>query len=602
MIYNAHRLAQIHALLDGSRPDDARAQIEQAVLLEPGNPAVWHLAGVIRRRLGDNAGAIDALAKAVAAGQPGAEVCNSLGLAHEDAGQAEEALCAFEQALAREPDYVPALTNLARILAQTGDHERAEKMLRASLARRPSATALLNALGATLLDAGQADRAEPVYRQALALEPTNRVATIRLAQVLRELGRAAEAVQLLRGSRDKVGASPELVEALAGALTGNGEWQAAEEQLEQLCSQVPGYFPAHRALVRLGREYGSGKDCYRSYRALVSQWPGEAVIWQDWLRILLQYRDYAEAVLVTESARAAIGDTPDVLFARAIALGETGRGAEAEDLFARIEGVPLGASPAYLTARARNAVRMREAALAARLASLAAERDPLDQFALAYLGLAWRLLGDEREFWLHDYERQAQQVPLAGYDRPDQLEELKEVLRKLHLARHHPPDQSLRGGTQTEGALFQLPDPVIRRLREAIESAVGGYIAGLPDDPQHPYYGRKRAGAGFRFTGSWSVRLTTAGFHIAHIHQAGWISSALHLNVPELQEGERADAGALVLGEPPADLDLGLPARRTVYPVAGSLVLFPSSMWHGTVPFEGDNERMTVAFDVVPTR
>jgi hypothetical protein len=31
-------------------------------------------------------------------------------------------------------------------------------------------------------------------------------------------------------------------------------------------------------------------------------------------------------------------------------------------------------------------------------------------------------------------------------------------------------------------------------------------------------------------------------------------------------------------------------------------VLFPSYVWHGTVPFAGDQPRLTVAFDAVPDR
>jgi hypothetical protein len=34
----------------------------------------------------------------------------------------------------------------------------------------------------------------------------------------------------------------------------------------------------------------------------------------------------------------------------------------------------------------------------------------------------------------------------------------------------------------------------------------------------------------------------------------------------------------------------------------GTLVLFPSYFWHGTVPFSGKQTRLTVAFDAVPGR
>ena len=32
----------------------------------------------------------------------------------------------------------------------------------------------------------------------------------------------------------------------------------------------------------------------------------------------------------------------------------------------------------------------------------------------------------------------------------------------------------------------------------------------------------------------------------------------------------------------------------------GRLVLFPSYMWHGTIPFHDAQPRTTIAFDVVP--
>jgi hypothetical protein len=41
-------------------------------------------------------------------------------------------------------------------------------------------------------------------------------------------------------------------------------------------------------------------------------------------------------------------------------------------------------------------------------------------------------------------------------------------------------------------------------------------------------------------------------------------------------------------------------AEHFVKPKPGRLVLFPSYMWHGTVPFTTDEARMTIAFDAVP--
>jgi hypothetical protein len=43
-----------------------------------------------------------------------------------------------------------------------------------------------------------------------------------------------------------------------------------------------------------------------------------------------------------------------------------------------------------------------------------------------------------------------------------------------------------------------------------------------------------------------------------------------------------------------------LAAEHAIKPEPGRLVLFPSYMWHGTAPFSGDAERLTIAFDLLP--
>jgi hypothetical protein len=172
-------------------------------------------------------------------------------------------------------------------------------------------------------------------------------------------------------------------------------------------------------------------------------------------------------------------------------------------------------------------------------------------------------------------------------------------LRALHIARGEYVDQSVRGGTQTDGPLLSRIDPTIRRLRAAIIEAVKGYVRQLPaPDETHPLLSQRRDRR-TRFAGSWSVRLRPGGRHVNHVHPQGWISSALYIALPPKEPGEAADAGWFTVGEPQEQLGIALEPWRKIEPRPGCLVLFPSWMWHGTVPFtRGD--RLTVAFDVRP--
>jgi hypothetical protein len=212
-----------------------------------------------------------------------------------------------------------------------------------------------------------------------------------------------------------------------------------------------------------------------------------------------------------------------------------------------------------------------------------------------YAAIAWRLAGDPRAAWLDDDASFVSVIDLA--DRIPDLGRLATVLRGLHRAKNQHLDQSVRGGTQTDGTLFTRVEPAIRALRAVVVEAVADHVARLPArDPRHPLLGHGRP-AKPRFAGSWSVRLAGQGHHANHVHPAGWISSAFYVAVPE----EAADAGAqpgwLTLGSPQAELGLHMPPVRTIQPRPGRLVLFPSTMWHGTNPYRS-GERLTVAFDV----
>ena len=104
---------------------------------------------------------------------------------------------------------------------------------------------------------------------------------------------------------------------------------------------------------------------------------------------------------------------------------------------------------------------------------------------------------------------------------------------------------------------------------------------------------------GFRIKGSWSVRLSSQGFHINHFHGDGWISSAFYVALPPTLGDAANPAGWLTLGQPSEELGLNLPPLHVIEPKPARLVLFPSTLWHGTLPFSA-GERLTVAFDIVP--
>ncbi|MBS0430823.1 MAG: hypothetical protein JSS21_00235, partial [Proteobacteria bacterium] len=99
----------------------------------------------------------------------------------------------------------------------------------------------------------------------------------------------------------------------------------------------------------------------------------------------------------------------------------------------------------------------------------------------------------------------------------------------------------------------------------------------------------------------WSVRLRPHGFHVNHYHPEGWVSSACYIQLPGAVNAAGCE-GWLKFGEPGFPTNPSLPPEHFIRPDAGLLALFPSYMWHGTVPFPGDpgDTRLTIAFDILP--
>lgn len=382
---------------------------------------------------------------------------------------------------------------------------------------------------------------------------------------------------------------PAIARNHALALVAEGAEDEGLALLEATVAAHPRWIEGHRVLAGLRTTLGH-EDFTASFRAALAQAPGEAAIWLGWFHALATARRWDAARQVLEQAAQVLGETRAIVLSRLFLAGESGEKADDPALFDAVDHI---SDPGLDLARVRHFLRTGQVARAREVALAHVAAGTGGPF-WPYLGLAWRLLDDPQAHWLDrdmEFVRMVD-LPLGEAD----MAELADLLRGLHRARAPWHEQSVRGGTQTDRPLLMRIDPVILRTRRCIEQALVAYVAALPPpDRAHPLLGAPRKGA--RIAGSWSVRLAPGGFHATHTHPMGWISSAFYVGLPP---GDPAsDAGHLAFGVAPPELGLDVPRYGTVAPVTGRLVLFPSTLWHGTVPFAGE-ERLTIAFDAVP--
>ncbi len=226
--------------------------------------------------------------------------------------------------------------------------------------------------------------------------------------------------------------------------------------------------------------------------------------------------------------------------------------------------------------------------------------DPHNVTATARLATAYRLMGDPRYKTLYDYETSVQtyeiETPAGWSSLPAYLSDLASLLTRLHSFRKEPFDQSLRNGSQTSQNFMRSSDPVLQAFFKAIDAPIRAHMQRISKVPGR--LGRRHLGD-YRIAGCWSVFLRPEGFHAGHIHHQGWLSSAFYVEVPT-QPSPNPRAGWIKFGEPGQPTQPKLEAEHYIQPRPGLLALFPSHMWHGTVPFTSPERRITIAFDVVP--
>lgn len=536
-----------------------------------------------------SAGRIDqalGLAEALVAQAPdAADAWQLLGICQAEAHCRSQAIAAFERAMALLPGETTVARNFAVFLSREG-----------------------NALCAH----AQWQEAEPLLRRAVALQPGQASAWVDLGMALRHLGRVDEALVALRQAERLLQRgghrSSALQDAINGVLADAGCSEQALAGARELVSRDPAYAPAHETLGQLLWEnragLSPGEDPFDEFRAAARAQPGNWPLQLALARMLMSANRPEEVLALLHPLRRNDPGDPVLEWYAADALDALEQHAQAAQLYARVARSEQGDTPAFLNAHARHAFRTQRFDLAQHCAQRCVQLDPRDQQGWANLGTAWCLLDDEREHWLFDYERLVASIEVGipeGFgDRQAFLQALGATLESMHGASREPINQSVRGGTQTAGRLFGRDNALLRATETALRTAIEAWLATLPDDANHPFLARRNRSVAF--VGSWSVRLSSAGHHANHIHGDGWASSAFHVWLPPSvsESDDESRAGWIQCGQPPDELGLNLAPRRVLKPRAGWLVLFPSFIWHGTVPFQASTPRLTIAVDMQP--
>ena len=503
----------------------------------------------------------------------------------------------------KAPTSVPAAGTPAQLqaivsLASSGDLERAVAEARV-IADSDVAIEAWRFLSEVNANLQRWDEAVAAIENALRFAPGSRRLRLARALLLEQRGDDHVALAELESLAREAVDSPQLLVHLAAQLTTAGRVHEAEGLLSRGLVFWPADAALHAQLARLRWQQGAGLDAMRELERAIEKQPGELHLRLVAADLLRNANAAGRALDLLAGGLELAPDSP---------IFRTSIGALLEGMD-RLDEALVHLREAYTRAPGSVAVRRNLAVGLLRTGAAAEARAllegllaqfPDDQWLIAQRATALRVLGDAEYTRLYDYARLVKAFTLKP---PPQFDDIgafnaafARELGTMHRAVQHPLDQSLRGGSQTERHLPR-DNEMVATFFAMLEAPIREYMGTLrPDDASHPLDRRRRAD--YRISGSWSVQLRAGGYHIDHVHPRGWLSSAYYVSLPDVSDAD-SRAGWIKFGEPGTRV-AGCGPEHFVKPAEGMLVLFPSYMWHGTVPFAAGGPRLTAAFDVVP--
>ena len=440
---------------------------------------------------------------------------------------------------------------------------------------------------------GLLSQAETAYQRILASDPNQPIALHLLGVVAHQTGKNDVAVDLITRA---IAIDPDLAEAhsnLGTALRDLGKLEEAVTSYHKALALKPDYADAHNNLGNALKDLGKPEEAVASYHKALNLKSDLAEAHNNLGNALRHLGKPEEAI---SSYQKALNLKPDYVNAHnnlGLALRELGRLEDALQIFESIDTpecyahvleclFALGEYDKFYekqTASARNnEINTRVAAINA-FASHQLNRSDPHPFCPTPL----------------KFVRVCE--PLDGVDDADGfLRDLMDDLQSRE-AIWEPPGKTTRHGFQTMPNLFKKPYGRLVELDRIIKDTIENY---------HFEFSSENCDFIRLFPktltlSGWFIRLIKGGHQTEHIHSGAWLSGIFYLQMPKCTDQEEGSIELGLWGYDYPILNKSYPKNR-FYPKNGSIILFPSSLFHRTIPFHSDEERMSIAFDLRPTQ
>ncbi|MEM6938385.1 MAG: putative 2OG-Fe(II) oxygenase, partial [Pseudomonadota bacterium] len=458
--------------------------------------------------------------------------------------------------------------NLALVASQQGSLEKAADAWQQALKLKPDHPPSRAGLDQLLVSRVSALLQQGAPAQALALLDQHAASPSALlldarAAVQHRLGKGDDAITLSRRAVALAPGNARLRANLAALLCGQTDPEMiseAERLASELLQQRPDHPGANHCLAVVCRKTGRLADAARYAAAAVQSEPTV----EHWLTL--------GDVLAELDPQRGIGALKQAVTAHP----------QASELYRQLGIAQLRAG------QANEGLTALDQALSL---------DPADQRSIAHRAVAMMQTGrgEEAVAWLGQ-PAYIRQVTLAC---PPAFADLAafNIALANDIARHsrmrwEPVGLAARNGGLTDD-LTADQTPAIQGFEASLRAAISEMIACRP---RVAPFEAAFPGEPFRLN-IWATLVHAGGNIDTHIHEDSWLSGAYYVQLPPGTGTE----GAIEFGRPHADLpQLPESEPHVIQPREGQLLLFPSYLFHRTLPHQHDTSRISVSFDVSP--
>ncbi len=452
-------------------------------------------------------------------------------------------------------------------LHKQGQFEQAFKAYRRFLNRNPAHPDALMLGGQAAFLSGHEKEALRWLKSAAKNHPDNPDAPYNLGVLYQSLGDTHKALDAFRAA---VKAGPNFAPAhynLAMALHELGRGEEALEHFDQTIAVDPRHAEAHASKAYVLRMMGRVPEAIESYKKALGLSERNAKAWVGLGSCLQEVDKLEDAFTAHRNGMAIDPDYPDAA-------------SNLADVLVQMQ-------------RPKDAIRACDAYLS---------RHPGDAGVLAAKSIALNEAGEKDAYDtlvnLEKFVRPIRHEPPDGYDTIDAFNAaLNEHVMSHQTLVTAPSSHTTMNGKQT-GSLNAGTKGPIEALEMLIEKGIGQYVDGVADADAHPIVAYRPEKYELSI---WGTVLEGEGFQAPHIHPSGWLSGVYYPQVPKVVEDEDNKYGWIEFGQPGPEYHFSKETElRLIKPEPGMMVMFPSYMFHRTIPFQSDETRISIAFDVVP--